>query len=209
MKRSGFALLAGLAGLAVACTMVIVSDLEVRWSFSGTCAQYGIVDWEVTLAGPDSVAPTRVACSATGSYSSGMIEVVEGSYLASVRALNASGLQIGKPRTGSGLVHSGAGWNIIDVGTFTQSDLTGSSACGNGLCEAALSETCTSCPLDCGQCTADVEVSLWWTINDTEDGTDTGPSWDTCDEVGAAYLRLTIDGSIQQDLPCGGSTKRR
>ena len=50
------------------------------------------------------------------------------------------------------------------------------------------------------------QLHMYWSINDTEDGTDTGLSWDTCDEVGAAYLRVVLDGSLK-DLPCGGSSK--
>jgi hypothetical protein len=191
--------LASLAVLGlIACSVVMVGETEVRWSLDGTCAQYSIAEWEVVLQGRDYVS-RQIPCSSSTGISTGIISVAEGAYTATVRAKSVNGAVLAT-RQSSGQILSTAGVvYYIDVGAFTAADFQGG-ACGNGVCDPA-TETCSTSPADCGQCTTP-KVHVFWTINGTEDGSDKGLSWDTCDEVGAAFLRLTIDGTTIQDLPC-------
>jgi hypothetical protein len=77
------------------------------------------------------------------------------------------------------------------------------SVCGNNSCETTLGETCTSCPADCGACTG-AQIVAYWNINGTTDGTDKGPSWDTCEEVGAKWAIVTVDG-VATNLDCSNN----
>jgi len=177
MRKRWITPLVAITGL-VACQLVLFGDTEVRWGLSGTCADYGIKLWEVTLTGRSYEPPMTFSCTdASKSLSSGLITVEEGTYTASVRAISAGGTTLAT-RSSSGVIMSTAGTvYFIDVGTFSAADFTGGAA----------------------------SVKALWTINDTEDGTENGLSFDTCDEVGAAYVRVTLDGTTSQDLPCGTS----
>jgi hypothetical protein len=215
--------------LLAGCNLVVIADGEVDWSLQAgvTCQQYGISTWQVNLSGPDAVAPLTTTCIGSGGYATPLFSAAEGTYTATVRALSSAGAQIGVSRTITNTLRSSYGITHFDVGTFSSADLNPSFVCGNGVCESSAGESCQNCAADCtcgtcgnsvcdagescSTCPSDCSCSTahlhaLWSINGTEDGTDNGLSWDSCTEVGAQYVRITIDSSTT-DLPCGGSTK--
>ena len=224
--------LVALVGL-VGCNLIVIADGEVDWTLQAgtTCQMYGISQWAVTVQGPDAIPTTMIPCSTAGDYTSGVFHAAEGTYTATVRALGSTGAQIGVPRGPvSATILSRYGLTHLNVGIFTATDLAPTFTCGNSVCESSAGETCQNCPADCacgtcgngtcepglgetcGTCPTDCSCSTsklhaMWSINGTEDGTDDGLSWDTCDEVQASYVRIGVDGS-PSDLPCGGSSKQ-
>jgi hypothetical protein len=175
MKMRLLVSLVGLASL-VGCNLTLVADAQVQWKLEGTCAQLGIYQWLVSLQGPEYVAPHTVLCSTSSAYPQSYgaaFSIAEGTYVATVQALDANGTALGRSRSSQPvIVRSGAIANYLDAGTFTANDFS-------------------------------PQVHVYYSINGTVDGTDEGLSWDLCSEVGAAYLRVTIDGTTTQDLTCG------
>jgi len=176
-----------MAGMAAACTVVVLEDLEVEWSVAGyadtqVCDDFGIAFWEVEAVGPEKVTK-RFDCAATplspdnNWYSEDWLYDVEaGTYDVTVYALDATaGVLAERSVTLSTSVPASSA--LID---FTEADFDG-----------------TVTP-------AKAKLTFYWNINGTQDGTDYGPSWDTCDEVGAAQIAVTLDG-VESTYDCDAS----
>jgi hypothetical protein len=187
------------AGIALACEIVLIGDMEVRWTLDAPCGDYNVAQFEVTALGPERES-TIVSCGGDTSFTTGnrFYGIVEGNYSVTIKALSGSG-QVLATKSDSGPVLSDAGPSIVIL-KFKASDFSGPIDCGNGICEDGKGETCTSCPSDCGACGL-AKLNVYWNINGTTDGTPKGPSWDKCAEVGAAYAAVNFDGTDHY-VPC-------
>ncbi|MBW2733987.1 MAG: hypothetical protein JRH20_16485 [Deltaproteobacteria bacterium] len=205
MKRSwvhglGAMVLAGSLGL-VACTVVVTQDVTVEWTIERSdapslCSTYGIDTFTVTLLGPEHQS-TTVSCEDEYWFVD-FLGVEEGIYEITVAAWDVDNVQVGS-LTGEHFIDG----RVITF-NFLNSDLTGSTSCGDGFCDS--DETCSSCPADCGSCGGDAKIDVLWNINGTVDGTETGQSWDSCTEVGATHAVVSVDGEAQSvDCNVGGN----
>jgi hypothetical protein len=218
------------AAAALSCRVILVGDMEVNWSLDASCATYGVDQWEVSAVGPELVRATFGCKSDSGrTYGSGtrFYSIAEGYYEVSVRALSVGG-QVLATRTHPGrvpVVSDRVGVTIVgpsdldfraaDFGATLPScgngvcddakgetcsscakDCGACAVCGNGACEDTKGETCSSCAKDCGSCAAKLMLDLFWNINGTVDGTPKSKSWDECAEVGAASVAVSLDGKV-------------
>lgn len=192
-------------GLVGACHIDLLSDLEVGWSYNGVrdtsiCSTYGIARWRVEINGPE---PYTFEGACTGPWDTGVVfySIIEGGYNVTVMALDsADQLITSKQRLGVEVI--GAIGPRVNL-DFTEVDFTSPSVCGDTKCTGT--ETCTSCPGDCGACTTG-QVNIYWNINGTVDGTPKGLSWDTCAEVNATHAVVTVDG-VESKHDCHASGK--
>ena len=159
-----------------------VEDLVITLSVGGStartiCTDFDIASWRIHIGVTNEATTTaevRIDC-ATGEWTTeGLLgRLLPTTYTVTVDALDGNGNALTDPETLS-----------IDL-AFPQSrpeihniDVP-LSAFGGGT----------------------AELSVRWTINGTTDGTDDGPSWDTCAEVGAVTVGITVDGE-SYDVAC-------
>jgi hypothetical protein len=180
-------LMLAVAGLG-ACTLGVVYDLEVHWTVSGSaaasaCTTYNIHSWRVTLTnGPEIIPPKTFGC---GTWDSGLYfhAIEEGYYDINMEALNAGGTSIAQK--GLSRVFVGAGASNIDPYT--------------GVVDIDFNFSSNDFVVTSGP-----KINFYWNLNGTENGTATGKSWDTCDEVGASKVRVIVDSNTT-DFPCEGT----
>ena len=232
MKRIRLASVVGVMGLA-ACVVVFVGDLEITWSVEGAtnkadCAKYGVDKWYFVLSGSGHADETAtVVCGDTWTTGVAFHNVEEGNYSVNASALDASDALVGRALTKSAtVIDDGTGaWTVSfnfsaadltstgpvcgdgkcespETATTCATDCTAAPVCGDGKCEAP--EDATSCAKDCTTATASLIVS--WKINGTKDGVATGPSWDTCAEVNATSVKITLDGN-SKSYPCADNSQ--
>jgi len=200
LMRRRWLSLVGALGVA-ACTLVLTGDLEVNWTLSGgSCSSYGIYQWMVTASGPEQFSRSYSCVdSASGQTTGPDFHLLdEGYYTITVSAVSSSGATLATQAKNISVM-STAGLPYTLAFGFTASDFTGGYVCGNGICEDTKGETATNCATDCTA--GGTTIHAYWSINDTTDGTDTGTSWDTCSEVGAASIVINIDGA-DHTYPC-------
>lgn len=197
-KKIRLAQVVGVLGLAM-CTVVFVGDLQVRWSIDGVespskCTEYGVANWKIVLYELPGRVKVDEITAACGTWDTGNLyyNTDEGEYAVDVVALDGAGNELAAKSKEFLLVDDGETiWTVtLD---FTAADFRGivGPECGDGACDAG--ESYESCPEDC-QPAADSSLFISWKINGTVDGTATGKSFDTCEEVGATQVAITIDG---------------
>ncbi len=225
MKLSRIAPIVGIVGIAAACTVVVIADVTVQWSVDGKssgddkCKEYGIDSWNIVLDGPERPMPTfRVPCGLEYSISD---SIEEGRYDIQVSAEDADGnLLASKSKTGvfiDGMARSNifefdfvaadfelppapvCGDGTCEVDEVCPADCDPGPSCGDGTCDP--DEDFGNCPADCEE-PKDASIIVSWKINGTIDGTATGDSWDKCDEVGAAKVKITIGSDAPVIVPC-------
>lgn len=190
MRPRVLLLLGALAGLS--CYAIFYWNMEVSWSIDDSvskaqCSAYGIAAWEVEARGPEPrTLSYRTDCGSAWSTGAAFFDIEEGHYNVTVRALNASDKVLAsRTKEGVPLFQDREGGNRVNI-NLTSADFAGTPG--------------------------DTKLNVYWSINGTQDGTDTGPSWDACSEVGAATARVKVTGrnagfakTYDQDCHSGGA----
>lgn len=169
MRSARYAFGAACFGLLMAtgCQLAIEQELLIRWTIDGDdsaslCTDYQIATWRVEAEGPNLVSAT-IDCELDRWQALRVVE--EGSYDITVTARDAGGQLVGS-RVLRGVFVDGDERSPIDIPiTFTASDFAG---VGNA------------------------KIEVFWNINGTVDGSAQGRSWDSCEEVGAAKVSISV-----------------
>ncbi len=174
-----------MASMAAACTVIILEDLEIEWSVAGymdaaVCDDFGVDYWEVEAVGPEK-RTVRYDCGAIWETESDFYDIEAGQYTVTIYALD-SNLEIVGQHSGSTSTWVPADPILID---FVEADF----------------ENTTPPPPPPPE---KATLTVYWNINGTQDGTDYGPSWDTCAEVGATHIAVTLDG-VETSYDCSAS----
>ncbi len=170
----------GLAGavlgalLFASCFPAYYWRLDVRWAIEGStenglCATYGIAVWDVSATRPGGGASHSFAC---GTWDSGTFfhHLEEGEYEVAVTAVDDKGTKLRTRIVSVRVLDDGRGLPALADVQFMANDFRAAPPVGKA------------------------SLDVYWNINGTVDGTDTGKSWDTCDEVGAVKAQITVDG---------------
>lgn len=166
-----------LLGVALtACDVKIIGDLEVNWSVEKSmadtvCTTYNIGEWRISATGPE--AHTRTfACGSAWSSGQAFYGIEEGIYTVKIEALEQG--------TGT----------VLAVHTTTDVDVL-----TDALNPAVVTHSFSASDFGGG---GDIQLNVFWNINGTVDGSPKGVSWDTCSEVGADKVVVSVDGNETQ-----------
>ncbi len=168
--------------MATACHVVLVSDLEVRWTYNGShdstiCSTYGIDAWVVSVDRGGIVRTKEFTCGTNWDTGYVFNGIEEGYYSITLAAYQAGDDQpIFSKTTSNYFVSADVSLNRVDF-NVTDDDFGGS---GAGV------------------------LNVYWNINGSTNGDKTGPSWDSCTEVSAKSAVVTIDG-VAETYDCDAS----
>lgn len=173
------ALVAALALLPGGCAVVADGDLLVRWTLDGTtekslCTSFGVARFKVIVTEiPEerTVDAFEFACGDHWDTGRAFYGISLGGYRVDVQALDAGGTVLAQKSTERTLPDS------IDV-YFVDLNLAASDFGGGSS-----------------------KLNLRWVINGTVDGSLSGKSFDTCDEVGVSKVEVTV-GTQTETFDC-------
>ena len=169
-RMTALGLLLGLVACsALSCVTVVVEDVDVTWSVDGStdpsvCQTYGIDYWVVSLE--NGIDPTQSGQipCETAVWAARFNDVEEDFYDVTIAAYDVGG-------------------NLIGEASQLE-DIDGSLPSPDTFDYDLSPDTFAGAP----------KINVFWNINGTVDGSATGPSWDTCAEVGAVEVAVTVDG---------------
>lgn len=158
-----------LLAVAVLAACTVLSDLEVTWNIEGSVSKAVCSTYGIARWEVEARGPDWVTeTRACGdSWRAGPWAVADGYYDITVRALTAGGQVIAERRVNNQPVFG----LVTHELEFLHSDF--------------------------GTTPGGAKINVYWNLNGTQDGTDTGTSWDGCSEVGASKVRVTVDGKAQ------------
>lgn len=174
MKRTLLALVTlFFSGLSTSC--VIATDIQVAWTIDGAKNNALCTQYGISKWHVEFLGPDETTVTLAcddPSWSVGPFLLAEGLYTVSVSALDANGTVIAKKSIENEYL------DVLEIHivtfTFTAADFGGTSK----------------------------NTVIAWSINGTLDGTKEGPTYDTCEEVGATHVKISVNGQELAKVPC-------